>query len=297
MVDVTLIGPGAIGGAFGAALLEAGHRLTVAARQGFESLHVVHPDGEVTVPADGRRLTVVTGAGPLGPAPLVLVATKQHQTAGAAAAIRAAVGPETVVAVLQNGVEHHDTLAPILDGAGRVLPTMVACPAHRRGPGAVTVTGRTLLEVPAGEEAELLVGAFEGSFAAIRPVDDWTTSTWTKLVVNAASGIVGALSRRDNSVYVDEGARELLVELMREVAAVGRAEGANLPDEMVPLIADAVRQRAGNHLNSITADRLAGRPTEWRARNEVVVRLAERHGIDVPLNRMGTTLLRLGEPD
>lgn len=295
-MDITLIGPGAIGCAFGGALLEAGHRLTVVARQGFDRLRVEHPDGLVEAGVDGDRLTVLTDPGDLQPTALVLVATKQHQTADAAEAIRTATAADSVVAVLQNGVEHHETLAPILGGQGRVLPTMVACPAQRQRPGDVVVTGRTLLEVPAGSEGTMLAGAFAGSYARIRQVDDWTTSTWTKLVVNAASGIVGVLSRRDNGVYADDGARELLIALMREVAAVGRAEGADLPDELVPLIAEGVRQRAGNHLNSITADRLAGRPTEWQARNEVVLRLAERHGIDVPLNRMGTALIRLGEP-
>jgi ketopantoate reductase len=41
---------------------------------------------------------------------------------------------------------------------------------------------------------------------------------------------------------------------------------------------------------------LAGRPTEWQARNEVVLRLAAKHGIDVPLNDLACHLIRAGEP-
>jgi 2-dehydropantoate 2-reductase len=291
MSDVVVIGPGAIGCAFGAALVDAGHHVTFAARTSFDRLQVTYPAGEVDV-----DVSVVTDPDQLAPVPLVLLATKVHQTGDAAAFLRAVTGPDTVVAVLQNGVQHRETVEPLLAGAGTVLPTMVACPAHRERPGRAVVTGRTMLEVPNGPAADVLAGAFEGSFARIRPVDDWTTSTWTKLVINAASGIIGVLARRDNGVYADDEARDLLIALMREVAAVGRAEGADLPDELVPLIAEGLRRGAGNHMNSITADRLAGRPTEWRARNEVVVRLAERHGIDVPLNRLGTALIRLGEP-
>jgi ketopantoate reductase len=44
-------------------------------------------------------------------------------------------------------------------------------------------------------------------------------------------------------------------------------------------------------------DRIEGRATEWDARNAVVERIAKRHGIEVPLNRLMTTLIRLGEPD
>ena len=47
---------------------------------------------------------------------------------------------------------------------------------------------------------------------------------------------------------------------------------------------------------SIVVDRLAGQPTEWDARNASVLRFADAHGIDVPINRLLTTLIRLGEP-
>jgi len=74
---------------------------------------------------------------------------------------------------------------------------------------------------------------------------------------------------------------------------VGRDHGvARAADRLVTGMVKA----AGHHYPSITQDRMAGLPTEWQARNEVVVRLARRHDIAVPLNEALTTLLRLGEP-
>jgi 2-dehydropantoate 2-reductase len=52
---------------------------------------------------------------------------------------------------------------------------------------------------------------------------------------------------------------------------------------------------AGDRNNSMLADRLAGRPMEIEARNGVIVRLGEKHGIPTPLNRMAVALLRAGE--
>jgi ketopantoate reductase len=49
-------------------------------------------------------------------------------------------------------------------------------------------------------------------------------------------------------------------------------------------------------VSSIVVDRLNGVPTEWQARNEVVVRLAAKHGIAVPLNEFACNLMRAGEP-
>jgi 2-dehydropantoate 2-reductase len=44
-------------------------------------------------------------------------------------------------------------------------------------------------------------------------------------------------------------------------------------------------------VNSILADRLAGRPMEIDARNGVVVRLGAKHGVPTPLNAFAAALL------
>ena len=46
----------------------------------------------------------------------------------------------------------------------------------------------------------------------------------------------------------------------------------------------------------MTTDRVNGVPSEWRVRNLDVIQRAEKHGVDVPLFRHLTTLVRLGEP-
>ena len=45
----------------------------------------------------------------------------------------------------------------------------------------------------------------------------------------------------------------------------------------------------------MTTDRVNGVPSEWRVRNLDVIQRG-KHGVDVPLFRHLTTLVRLGEP-
>jgi 2-dehydropantoate 2-reductase len=47
-------------------------------------------------------------------------------------------------------------------------------------------------------------------------------------------------------------------------------------------------------VNSLLADRIAGRRMETDARNGVIVRLGEKHGIATPLNRMAVAVLEAG---
>ncbi len=117
-----------------------------------------------------------------------------------------------------------------------------------------------------------------------------------KLVLNAVGGAIGVLTRRGNEALADDGIKRVYRALAAEVIAVGRAEGARLPDDLADRLLAMFAKGPHLHVPSIVADRLAGRATEWQARNEVVVRLAAKHGIAVPLNDLVCTLIRAGEP-
>jgi 2-dehydropantoate 2-reductase len=128
---VAVVGVGAVGAVFAAALQEA-RRAPVLCVRVRRSLAVEDPAGRMT------ELTAPMVASPAevrGPADWVLLAVKAHQTAGAAAWLRKLAGPETTVLVLQNGVDQADRVAPFA-GPATVLPTVIWCPAEPAGPGA-----------------------------------------------------------------------------------------------------------------------------------------------------------------
>lgn len=52
-----------------------------------------------------------------------------------------------------------------------------------------------------------------------------------------------------------------------------------------------MRNASPDGVNSLHADRAAGRPMETDARNGAVVRIGRRHNIPTPLNQMAVTLL------
>jgi 2-dehydropantoate 2-reductase len=290
MKEVAVIGPGAIGSAFAAAAMQAGHGVSIASRTPFATLHVKYPGGHV----EGAVRTLSVGTAK--PFPFVLLATKAHQTADAAPWLAALCGPGTVLAVLQNGVEHVDRVRPLVPASVHIVPAMVACPSDREAPGRAHVTGPARLDIPRGAPSEAFAAIFSGSFAEIRIVDDWLSSACMKLVLNATGGAIGVLTRRGNDVLADPGIARIYKALAAEVVAVGRAEGASLAEDLGERLWAMFAKGPHLHTPSIVVDRLAGRPTEWQARNEVVVRLAAKHGIPVPLNDLVCNLIRAGEP-
>lgn len=301
--SVAVVGPGAIGLVVAAALVDAGHRPLIAARTPFERIELTLTDPSSqeprTVRADvGSHIDLLTDpSGVDGPVDVVFVATKIPQTAGAGPWLEALCGDRTVLAGVQNGIDHRHRLSAWA-APENVVPVVVNLPAEREAPGVVISQGRSSLAVPDDDAGQRAAAALAGSFLPVRSLGPaaFATASWTKLVVNSAIGILAVLTGAPNGVIADPDARWLFRSLVDEAAAVGRAEGADLPADIADRLIERIVGGAPGHRSSIAVDRAAGRETEWRARNQIVVDLADRHGIDVPFNRAGTTLIRLGEP-
>lgn len=289
---ITLIGPGAIGCAVAGGLIAAGHEPVIAGRTTFDRLRLTTPDDTID-----EVVTCITDVGNASPSNDVVLAVKAHQTEGAADWLRATVDDDTTLFICQNGVEHVERLQAIVGDGPTLVPVVVALPAIRTEPGVCEVSGRSRLTVPAGPGGDRLAELLAGSFVEVTVTEDWATSAWIKLMLNAASGGICTLARTDNTLFVeDDDAATLAIDVMGEVAAVGRAEGANLAEDLPGRILTGLAKAASGHMSSIVVDRIGGVPTEWDARNAVVGRLGRRHGIPTPLNDMLTTLIRAGEP-
>jgi 2-dehydropantoate 2-reductase len=287
-VSVAVVGPGAIGGAVAAWLSKspAVGEVILCARTPLDRLVITTPDGGTE---EAAPRVVSDPAEIAGPVDWVLVATKAYDVAAAGRWLSPLVGPATRVAVLQNGVEHIERFTPFLP-AERILPVVVDIPAERSAPGRIHQRRDGTLVVPAGPGGDAFVTLFTDSVIAASTSGDFLTVAWTKLCLNCA-GAVNALTGRPNAVVEAPGVAELMHELVAECVAVGRAVGARLDADLPGAVVARTHASPPDGVNSLLADRLAGRPMEWDARNGVIVRLGRIHGVPTPANTMVATLL------
>jgi 2-dehydropantoate 2-reductase len=118
-------------------------------------------------------------------------------------------------------------------------------------------------------------------------------AAWCKLCINAA-GVVNALTGKPAGVVRDEHAAGLMRRIVDETVAVAREEGVDLPDGMADEVIEIYRGQPEDSVNSLLADRQAGRPMEIDIRNGVIVRLGAKHGVATPFNEMAVALLKIG---
>ena len=284
MARVAVVGVGSIGAVLAAGLtLAGGHELTLCTRRKLDGLRVETPGGEVNVA--GKNVTAIADAEPVD---WVVIATKTYDAEGTAAWFAKLCGPATRVAVVQNGVEHRERFAPYV-AAQRIVPVVIDTPAERRPDG--SVLQRTPIVMRVADDAE--GHAFSKLFPAgdVQLVDDFVTAAWNKLCINA-TGAVSALTLKPVGVLHDEACGKVAVDLVNECVAVGRAVGAKLADGLAEEILKGDRARPVESVNSMLADRMAGRQTEIDARNGVIVQMGEKHGIATPVNRMAVALMK-----
>jgi len=293
MSEIAIIGPGAIGGAIAAHLIATGsHSITLCARTTFNGLAVELPDGAIL---RSRPNVLAAPAWPKAvPPDWVLVATKAYDAEGAAAWLRAIAGPSTRIAIMQNGVEHLDRFRTHV-AVEQLVPVMVDLAAERSAPGQVRQRRKGFLRVADNTNGRAFVGLFDGTIVDAATESDFTTTLWSKLTMNAP-GAVNALLLQPTRIAHDEAVAGLMRAIMLEVIAVGRAEGAKLDDSLADKVLDGHRAAPPDGINSLHADRLAGRTMEVDARNGAVVRAGRRHGIPTPLNSMAVTLLNALQP-
>ncbi|MEV7990627.1 2-dehydropantoate 2-reductase [Streptomyces sp. NPDC086077] len=288
-VSMAVVGAGALGGVFAWAMHRAGHDVSVCVRSPLDELVVTTAAGEERVPVQ-----IVTEPGRLRPVQWVLLAVKAFDTMGTAPWLTALCDENTTVLALQNGVDQAESVRELVPEA-TVVPAMVYVQAEREAPGHIRLAINQGIDIPAGRKAMQVRALFNGSGVDVRLQEDLTTAAWLKLMLNVATNSLTALTLRRMEVLQDDGVRELAVGLMREAAEVGVSAGAHLTEQDVQRTLDLASTYADGG-TSMLHDRLAGSPLEHEALNGAVVRLAEVHGIDVPLNRAVAALLRALRP-
>jgi 2-dehydropantoate 2-reductase len=301
-MKVVVFGAGAVGAFYGGLLARAGHDVRFVARgPQLEALRSrglrisSFSLGEIELPP----LPATDRARDLGRAELVLVAVKAHQTAGILDDLQPLVDSTTVLTALQNGIESDDVLAARF-GAHRIVSAVVYVGATLEQPGLVRhVAAGTLVIGDRGgvgaERLEAVRGVLASTGLPVRVTPEIDRQRWHKLIWNASFNAVSALTlRTSQDLLAAPASRELLLGVMREVAAVARARGIALGEPDIEQLV-AATEKASPIRTSMLVDRERGRPMETEAIVGVVVRQGREAGVPTPMAAVLYALLKAVE--
>ena len=228
---------------------------------------------------------------------LGIVATKAMH-ADAAIAATAHAFAEGSVASVMNGVGNEETLAAHVE---RVIRGTTFPAGKLLEPGVVQwdVKGDTTFAPFEGRPApradvERLADACTRAGMPAHAVDDARPAQWRKVIFNAATNPVGALTGLTHGrVCEDPALRRLVSGLVDEGKAVAGAQGIVLDADPEELIDHAARPEvAYGHKASMLQDVEARRRTEVDYLNGGIARFGREHGVPTPLHDTITALIK-----
>ena len=243
------------------------------------------------------RLRATTDAAELPACDFGLVATKSMHTAAAVAATAHAFRDASVCSV-QNGVGNEEAIAKHVERVvrGTTFPAgRVVEPGHVQWDVRGDTTIGPFEPSPAPmSEVERLADACTRAGMPTDAVPDARGPQWRKLIFNAATNPIGALTGLTHGrVCEDPALRGLVSALVDEGSAVAAAQGIELDADPEELIDYAARPDvAYDHKASMLQDVEARRATEIDFLNGGIARYGREHGVVTPLNDAVTALVK-----
>jgi 2-dehydropantoate 2-reductase len=288
---VIIMGSGGVGGFFGGELARAGHDVTFVARgahlaalreRGIEfrtggETFLVQPVKALERPAeagDGFELALFT--------------VKGYDTATAAELLKPALGPNTAVLTLQNGVDSVEQLSGLL-GAERVLAGTTDVFSAIVAPGVIEHTSayqRVTLGEPSGEvtpRIEAIAAALSESGAEAIISREPVVAIWRKFIILAPNAtLTSACGTPVGPMRATPEGVSLYRTLIDEVVAVGRAEGVALPPDTAEESFSRFMALPDGATPSMARDFGLRRRVELEQLTGTLVRRARARGVAVP---------------
>ena len=313
---IVIVGAGGIGGITAALLQRAKQDVTLVCKHpqtavlaSTRGLHVTGVRGDFTVPTPA----VATVDQLNGFFDLALIATKAYDMPASAQMLLPYLKPDSLVLSLQNGI-CTDALAAVV-GAERTVGCVVGFGATMLAPAELEMTST----------GAFIIGRITGDQAALLPVKDALShvvetaisediydALYSKLIVNSCITSLGAIcGLRLGEMLRRKQARNVFLAIITEAMAVARAmalavpayggkldydrllKGDGLPDRLrrhvtILLVGLKYRNLKSSSLQSLER----GRPTEIDYFNGYIVQKGDAVGVDCPLNRRLTVMIK-----
>jgi 2-dehydropantoate 2-reductase len=300
-MKIAMMGSGGVGGYFGAKLAHGGADVHFIARGAHltamrQSGLRLEGHGDPVVLA---RVSATDDPATVGIAGLVVIGVKLWDTADALERIKPMVGPNTTLISFQNGVTKSDMLraaypnAHVLDGVAYVATT-IAEPGviKRTGPLERLVFGESDGSPSKVGEA-LLAYAKKGGINA-ELSSNVRVEIWQKFVfLIGLSATTASMRSRIGPIRANPQSRAFLLDIMREVVAVGRAMGVALPEDYAESRLSFADGVSPEMTSSMHHDLERGNKLELPWLSGAVADLGAKAGIPTPLNRAVRDILTL----
>jgi 2-dehydropantoate 2-reductase len=298
---IAIVGSGGLGGYFGARLAAGGsdvHFLARGAHLDTIREHGIAIEGG-SDPIHVPNVHATDDPAQIGPVDLALIAVKLWDTESVLEQIRPIVSAETVLVSCQNGVLK-DIYLKVAYPERQIMGGVAYVASTIDRPGVIRQTGpmqRLIIgefDGKQSERAERFFQACQRGRIAAEISDNIERDIWEKFVfLVGLSGTTTTMRSVIGPIRENPATREFLLDVMREVVAVARARGVDLPEDYAEIRLKLADDVAWDMTSSMHHDLQRGNRLEVPWLSGGVVKLGSEAGVPTPLNRAISDMLAL----
>lgn len=291
-MKIAIIGTGGVGGYFGGKLAKAGFDVTFLARG--EHLKAIQKNGLTIKSIQGDfKLDSVKATEKIdiiGLVDFVILGVKAWQIKDITKDLITIIKKDTIVLPLQNGVlaaeELKETIKQenIIGGLCRII-SKIDSPGviNHFGIEPTIVFGE--LDNSKTERINIVKSIFDKAEINAKISDDIISDLWKKFIGICVSGLLAVTKTTYGELREFKETRQLMIELLTEIYKLSQKIGIKIEPDFIIKTTAFIDSFPYDSTSSLTRDVWEGKPSEIEYQNGTVVKLAEKHGIDTPINR------------
>ncbi|SNR29476.1 ketopantoate reductase family protein [Flavobacterium sp. ov086] len=300
---IGILGLGGVGGYFGGLLAKAylesdaveivfiarGETQKVIAQDG---LKIVTDESEIIV----RPKLVSNNPDEIGELDYLICATKTYDIEESLLSLKKSIVPKTVILPLYNGVDAPERIQKLFP-ENVVLEGCVYIVSMIFSPGTIRKIGffEKLFfgsKTASKSKLEELQSIFQKAKIESYCVENIEETVWEKFIfISALASATSYLNENIGEILSNKASKKLYAKLLHEIAAVAKAKGLKLPDDIVAQTILKLEKSPKEATSSMHRDLLAGKNTEAISLTQFVVKEGAKYNVETPFYKKIASVL------
>lgn len=290
-MKVAVIGAGGVGGYFGGMIAKAGFDVTFVARgEQFKALKrngikIQSLSGDFVV----DTVNVTDKISNIGTPDLIILGVKAWQVKDVAIELKN-FDNNTTILPLQNGILAADELKEILKEEN-IIGGLCRIISKIEAPGIIKHFG-ILPEIIFGElnnaktqRVEEIKEVFDKSCIKSKIAIDIQAELWKKFMPICTSGLLAIMRSTYGEIREIKETRKMMTDIINENYKLSVKMGININSDFVEKALAAIDTFPYDSNSSLSRDVIEGKPSEIEYQNGTAVKLGEKAGLEMPVNR------------
>lgn len=291
-MKILIYGTGGVGGYFGGRLAKADYDVTFIARG--EHLKAIQANGlnvkSILGDFNISNAKATDNIKSIDEFDLAIIAVKAWQVKDAAKELKCCFTKDSMVIPLQNGILAAEEISDVIN-RDNVIGGLCRIISKIDAPGVINhfaieptiIFGE--LDNRKTERILMLKEIFDKSGITSIAADDIQAELWKKFIGICTSGLLAVTRSTYGELRDLKETKMMMYHLMKEIYEVSIKAGININPDFVDKYFSFIDTFPYESTSSLSRDVIDGKPSEIEYQNGTVVKLADKFGVEVPINR------------